>query len=415
MIQGFQEPETDPLADTHPTQAVRPIASWRRTAGLFSLLGAVGFTFATVLVLLSPAPSPAPAPTATGQVSSVLTQAPTILPTDVPVSVVPQTNPADTVDLQPTISPDQAVLMLGAAPAAVPQPVSAEVTYNAYDPFTRVPDRPRSEVIQYQAVQGDSINSIAQRFGLKPETIAWSNDRRIIEVLRPGDLINILPVDGVYHQTIGDKTIAEIAKQYKVEANTIIDSEYNKLYGLSPDTVLPSGTWIVVPGGQAEPITWNPTVTRQKVAGASGKTGGEYITFAPGQAGSCGQVLNPGGGARWVNPLPGAVFVRGFSLWHTGVDLAAPIGTSVAAANGGRVIFAGWNDWGYGYAVVLAHGPFTTLYGHLSAIYVHCGQDVVPGQQIAAVGTSGNSTGPHLHFEIRYNDQPTDPAATIGF
>ena len=85
------------------------------------------------------------------------------------------------------------------------------------------------------------------------------------------------------------------------------------------------------------------------------------------------------------------------------------------AANGGTVIFAGWSNWGYGYSIVLAHGPFTTLYGHLSGINVSCGASVGAGQVIGAVGSSGASTGPHLHFEIRYNDVPTDPTSTIPF
>ena len=90
-------------------------------------------------------------------------------------------------------------------------------------------------------------------------------------------------------------------------------------------------------------------------------------------------------------------------------------GTPVRAANGGTVIFSGWNSFGYGYTIVLAHGPFTTLYGHLSDINVGCGQYVSSGQLIGAVGSSGNSSGPHLHFEIRYNDSPQDPTYTITF
>jgi len=87
----------------------------------------------------------------------------------------------------------------------------------------------------------------------------------------------------------------------------------------------------------------------------------------------------------------------------------------VFAANGGRVIFAGWNSFGYGSMIAIAHGPFITLYGHLSQINVSCGQDVAPGQQIGGVGNTGNSSGPHLHFEIRYLDSAQDPAFTINF
>ena len=85
------------------------------------------------------------------------------------------------------------------------------------------------------------------------------------------------------------------------------------------------------------------------------------------------------------------------------------------AANGGTVIFAGWSNWGYGKSIVLAHGPYTTVYDHLSAINIGCGQYVSAGQVIGAVGSTGESTGPHLHFEIRYNDIPTDPTGTMPF
>jgi len=133
--------------------------------------------------------------------------------------------------------------------------------------------------------------------------------------------------------------------------------------------------------------------------------------------GSCGTVQNPGGGAFWGRPMtPGSYTItRGYSGVHTGIDLAAPVGTPVFAANSGVVVFAGWSTFGYGNTVVLAHGPFLTLYGHLSQINVRCAQLVGVGQPIGGVGNTGNSTGPHLHFEIRDGFTPRDPSATVGF
>ena len=319
---------------------------------------------------------------------------------------------AETV--MPTISPDQAAALLSTPPVQVQTENPMQIVRDNYDPFTTVPLRPRSEVMDYEAIHGDTINVIAERFGVQPETIAWSNDRSIIQVLRPGDRVIVLPVDGVYHTVFSSDTIADIAVKYGVDPYSIIDSEYNNLFGVSPDTVLASGTRLVVPGGTAEAITWTPTVVREGGSSGSNSSGGR-ISFAPGDAGSCGLVDNPGGGAAWVRPLNGYTWIRGFASWHPAVDVAASEGTPVYAANGGRVIFAGWSSWGYGYTVVLAHGPFTTLYAHLSSISVGCGQDVSPGQQIAATGNTGNSSGPHLHFEIRYLDSPQDPTYTIGF
>ena len=127
-------------------------------------------------------------------------------------------------------------------------------------------------------------------------------------------------------------------------------------------------------------------------------------------------MANPGGSGGWSPPLTTSyTWMRGFSGVHSGVDLSTPTGTPVHAAQGGTVIFAGWSSWGYGYTVVLAHGAFTTLYGHLNGVGVGCGQSVGSGQVIASSGSSGNSTGPHLHFEIRYLDVPQDPTYTMAF
>jgi murein DD-endopeptidase MepM/ murein hydrolase activator NlpD len=266
---------------------------------------------------------------------------------------------------------------------------------------------------------GDTIYAIADRFGLKPESIAWANSRDIIGGLRPGRAINILPVDGAFITVNNERTIASIAQEFRVDPYVIIDSEYNTFpdqTSVTPETVLPSGTQVVIPGGEAEQITWNVRVERTGGdASGSGSSSGARISFAPGDPGSCGMVDNPGGGGGWVKPLGGYTWTRGFTSFHTGVDLSAPEGTPVYAANGGTVIFRGWSTWGYGWAIVLAHGPFTTLYGHLSAINVGCGHSVSAGQFIGAVGNSGNSSGPHLHFEIRYNDVPYDPTTTMSF
>jgi murein DD-endopeptidase MepM/ murein hydrolase activator NlpD len=310
------------------------------------------------------------------------------------------------------VSAETIAVLLNSETAALEQPFGVQIIRDPYDPFTIIPDRPRSEVIEYTVVEGDTIFSIAERFGVTPETIAWSNDRSMIGNLRPGRAINIMPVDGVYHTVIGSRTIAEIAASYRIsDPYVILDSEYNDLFGVSPDTVLPSGSQIAIPGGIAEQIAWNPVVERE---GGDSSSGGNFVSFAVGDPGSCGRVQNASGTA-WTSPMNSYSFMRGFTSWHTGVDLASSVGAPVMAANGGVVIFAGWNNWGYGYTVVLSHGPFTTLYGHLSTINVGCGQLVSAGQVIAGVGSTGNSSGPHLHFEIRYLDVPQNPTATLPF
>lgn len=415
---NIQEPPIDPLADTNPSLSIRKVqidagedtAPWRRTIGLLSLIGAALLTVATTVILLLPNPPTPLQPTAIAPTSANVmgaTAIPTntlVLATPVPVNVPPGA---------PTIGPDMVQALLQATPQNLDVMNPLIIQRDNFSPFTFIKqDRPRSETIQYTAVTGDTIYTIAQRFKITPETIAWSNKRSIALVLRPGDVINIPPADGVYLQVVGTKTLKEWADQYKVsDPYTIIDSEYNNLSGATPDTVPASGTYFFIPGGKGEDITWNPGITVESTGNSARQ--GFVTSFAPGDPGSCGNVQNPGGGAAWINPLPNGTYVRGFSIIHTGVDRAAPPGTSVRAANSGAVIFAGWNSWGYGNLIVLAHGPFLTLYGHLSSIAVRCGQLIPAGSVIGGVGSTGNSSGPHLHFEIRYGQTPQDPCATL--
>ena len=121
-----------------------------------------------------------------------------------------------------------------------------------------------------------------------------------------------------------------------------------------------------------------------------------------------------GGGTWWSNPLPNGTYVRGFYAGHSGIDIAGSVGAPIYAANGGPILYSGWNNWGYGNTVVIGHGAFSTLYGHMSSIAVRCGQSVDAGQIIGYVGSTGNSSGPHLHFELRYLNQPRNPSATAG-
>jgi murein DD-endopeptidase MepM/ murein hydrolase activator NlpD len=413
------EPLPDHLADTGPSSPVRDtVPFWRRALGLVSLLGAVALTIATALLLILPGATPVDnqrLPTSAMQPTNTQpSQEPLVVPTENNAS--PETSG---IAPMPTLNP-AAVAALLSTPIAQAQVTNGiQVVRDTYNPYTIIPDRPRSEVIEYEVVEGDTIFTIAERFGLKPESIAWANDRTILGGLRPGRIINIMPVDGAYYTVPAAKTVQAIADEFHVDPYAIIDSEFNDLFGTAPDTELSSGTQVVVPGGEAEQISWNPVVetsgdTSSGSSGA-GSRGGQII-FEPGDPGSCGWTDNPGGGGGWQNPMGGGYrWTQGFSSFHTGVDLAAPVGTPVRAANGGTVIFAGWNSWGYGYAVVLAHGPFMTVYGHMSDIYAGCKQWVDGGTVIGAVGQSGNASGPHLHFEIRNNNVPQDPSYTIPF
>ena len=412
LLDALHEPP-DPLADTSPVPVPVPVELegvplWRRALGVaLLLLGAVIMVMAGLILFLPLLDQEAPAAS--------------LPPTDrpIPTAIVPTATPEEAAAVvvpPPTLSPDQAIALLSAPPADLTGsggPISRQ-----NNPFTIIPDRPRGEVITYTVQEGDTISSIAERFGLEMDTIAWSNDRDKVFALRPGSELYILPVDGVYHRVLVPQTIQEIADEYNVDPYDIINSEFNDLFGATPETVLQSGTRVVVPGGTSSSNDWQYTPLVERSSGSSGGGGsdnGSYISFARGEPGSCGVQPNPGGTGYFAPPISAYTWVRGFTGYHTGVDLAAPEGTPVYASSPGRVIYRGWNNWGYGYLIVLAHGPFTSLYGHLSRIYVSCGQMVGYGDLIGAVGNTGNSSGPHLHFELRYNDIPVNPTLYVGF
>jgi murein DD-endopeptidase MepM/ murein hydrolase activator NlpD len=352
---------TQPFDDTQPVVTLSPEPPRRRGSGLGLLLlvGAVALTGLSVALLL-PMENPLPqTPT-----EDTVVQPPAIPELPLPTSTLPQL-PTDTavevVRPAPTLNPERIAQLLQT-------PVTQRGELNRgdllkYDPYTFIPERPRSEFVEYTAVSGDTIDSIARRYGLRSETLAWCNDRRIVFVLRPGDVLRIPPVDGACHLVLGTRqeTIARLAEQYKVPVQQLINSPYANFFDMSPDTVLPGGLNVFIPGGEGPLIAWNPP--REVETDAQGNI--RTVSFAKGLAGSCGAV-EPGGGAAWGNPLPNGTWVRGFTVGHTGIDLSAPVGTPIYAANSGPVLFSGFSNWGYGETVVLAHGPFSTLYAHMS-------------------------------------------------
>jgi len=415
MTESFHE-------DTQPNLVLpiqqQPIPTWRRLFGLVSLLGAMGLTIATIILLMTPPTSEQPLPD-----TESVAQAVTETVTDEPTEEVPLDNPTDipvtdvsaddTVSQQtfvqelPTLSAEKINFILSTPIQPADEDMVQENTGLNYEPFTIIPNRARSQMTSYTVVRGDTIDAISDRFGITRETIAWCNDYRLALVLRPGDVVNIPPTDGACHTVLASqaKDITAIAAQYNVDdPYAIIDSSVNALPDISPETQLPSGTRLFIPGGEGPIITWDAPVEQD--------SSGNVIAFAPGQAGSCGSVA--GGGTFWSNPLPNGTFMRGFYAGHSGLDLSAPEGTPILAANGGPILYAGWNSWGYGNTVVIGHGPFSTLYGHMSSLAVACGNSVSAGQVIGYVGSTGNSSGPHLHFEVRYQNQPQDPSITGG-
>ena len=278
---------------------------------------------------------------------------------------------------------------------------------------TIIPSRPREDVVKYTVQTGDSVFIIADKFGLKPSTILFGNFNALknnVDFLKPGQVLNILPVDGTYYQWQGSETLSGVAKFYKADPQAIINSPANHL---DPDTIgdpshpnIPSGTWLVVPGGSYL-FAWNaPIVSR---------TGSPATTRVIGP-GECGPISGGlVGYGTFIFPttehwLSGTDYRP--DVGHYGVDFAGAQGNAIFAADAGVVVYSGWNTWGYGNLVIVDHGNgWQSLYAHmLNLPPVTCGQSVGQGDVIGLVGmTGGTSTGPHLHFEVSYNGAPVNP------
>jgi murein DD-endopeptidase MepM/ murein hydrolase activator NlpD len=271
--------------------------------------------------------------------------------------------------------------------------------------------RPR-ELLIHTVVAGDTLFGIAEKYALRPETVLWSNYALLSDnpdLLSIGQKITIPPQNGLIAVVEQGDTIDGLARRFKVPPEAIVVEPINKLTG--PNQLLNIGQEIFVPGGERETVQWQLPqlieVRRNAVTGVR-----VY------RVGRCGEVaIPPLGTSSFVWPA-NRHYLSGynFSAWHPGLDISGRLGDPIYAADSGTVIYAGFSlnaagrPVGYGQYVVLDHGNgFQTLYAHASQLYVSCGQQVLRGTPIAAIGSIGKSTGPHLHFEIRSDRSAVNP------
>lgn len=234
----------------------------------------------------------------------------------------------------------------------------------------------------YEVKAGDSLGTIAELFGISPNTIVWANDLKN-KSIHPGQTLLIFPINGVEYKVKNGGTISDIAKKYKADANEI--AEYN---GLAINTKLSAGDTIFIPDAEADISLPTKTSTVEVVKKYKNNIIAGYF----------------------MRPVSGCVKTQGLhGPYHSAVDIGCPIGTTVVAAASGVVIRAdasGYNG-GYGEVIIISHPNGTqSIYAHLSRINVKNGESVKQGEVIGASGSSGKSTGPHLHFETRGTGNP---------
>ncbi len=256
---------------------------------------------------------------------------------------------------------------------------AAVISYNPYESIlsTVISAKPRDKVVDYAVVSGDTLASIAKKFDISVDTIKWANNLKS-DTIKPDQILKIPPVTGIVHKVASGDNIYTIAKKYKTDAQNIVNFPFNDFADLDTFS-LTIGQALYVPGGVIEeekPKYYAPQFIAQVQSGMRGSS-------------------------NFIWPTSG--MITQYPVWyHMALDIANAGMPVVLAADSGTIAYAGCLNYGYGCHVIVDHGNgYQTLYGHLSSFNVSVGQGIGQGQQIGVMGSTGRSTGPHLHFEIR--------------
>lgn len=256
---------------------------------------------------------------------------------------------------------------------------------------TSISVKPRDKVIEYSVQKGDTISTIAEKFGISENTVRWENGL-VGDNITVGDTLKILPVTGMAYKVQKGDTVYSIAKKLDTDPQKIVDFPFNDF--ANPETFsLVDGQMLVVPDAikPSEQPYFRPKV---------------YIATGPVSVSSAG--------LTW--PLRG--LISQFAAWyHMALDITSPFGTPIVAAGNGRVVKASAGTWdgGYGTNVEIDNGNgFRTLYAHMSGLNVGVGSEVTAGKTIIGwIGITGRTTGPHVHFEIRRNGVLVNPLSYL--
>ena len=259
------------------------------------------------------------------------------------------------------------------------------VSYNPYESSlsTVISIKPRDKIEDYPVEGGDTLGSIAKKFEISIDTIKWANNLKS-DTIKPGQILKIPPVTGIVHKVASGENIYTIAKKYNTDAQKIVNFPFNDFADLDTFAIT-SGQTLYVPDGTIE--VEKPAVPQY---------------FAKIQAGVKGS-------SNFIWPTSGGI--TQYPVWyHMALDIANAAAPPILASDTGTVTFAGCTQYGYGCNIIVDHGNgYLTLYAHLSSIGVSPGQAVAQGQQIGVMGSTGRSTGTHLHFEVRSGDTVLNP------
>lgn len=264
----------------------------------------------------------------------------------------------------------------------------------SFDPFdnpvtTVVSAKPRDKVYQHTVSEGETLASLSARYNISIDTIKWANELKS-DIIKPGQELDIPPVTGIVHKVVAGDNIYAVAKKYNIDAQNIVNFPFNDF--ADPDTFqLTPGQVLYVPDGSIED---KPTPQQSQF---------RYVAKA--QAGVQGT-------SSFLWPTSGSITT--YPVWyHMALDIANSAAPAIIASDTGTVTYTGCLAYGYGCHIIVDHGNgYQTLYAHLSAIEVSAGQVVSKGQRIGVMGSTGRSTGTHLHFEIRSGGTQVNP---LGF
>ncbi len=262
------------------------------------------------------------------------------------------------------------------------------------------PATPRTNTETYVVQEHDTISSIADRMGVNVGSILWNNHLTARQYIRPGDTLRIPAVSGILIKIKSGDSLSKLAKRYNGD-----EQEIANFNGLSLDQRLALGTELLIPGGQPPQI--EETRTRILARGSEERLAAPTPVPKPADA-ELGDLPS----TRMLWPTPSRTITQYYGWRHTGVDIDGDFSSPIYASADGLVEKAGWNSGGYGLMLLLSHpNGMLTRYGHASKLFVKTGDTVKRGQVIAMVGTTGRSTGTHLHYEIYLNDSRVNPLA----